>query len=93
MPAKSDEMMVAKETFVTEDGVSYYKDTTRVRAGDVPKKFKDLFKPLDVSYPTVEAATAAPGETRGAEVTAAPAEPESEAGPTKGLTTASLKGG
>ncbi|MEO6059592.1 MAG: hypothetical protein ABIQ05_06470, partial [Candidatus Limnocylindria bacterium] len=66
MPAKNDDMLVAKESFVTSEGLSYIKNVTRVRASDpAAKKFKDLFQPLDVSYPTLEAATAAPGEKRG----------------------------
>ena len=66
MPAAKAEMYVATESFVTADGVSYFKDVTRVSGKLVAKnKWEHLFKPLEASHPEVEAATAGPGEKRG----------------------------
>ena len=67
--AKGD-MLVASESFVgtLPSGADFVgrKDVTRVRSGDpAAKAWPDLFKPLDVSYPEVETATAGPGEKRG----------------------------
>lgn len=65
--AKADQMYVATESFAAEDGTAYHKDITRVSGSIVAKnKWEHLFKPIDSSYPEVEAATAAPGEKRGA---------------------------
>jgi hypothetical protein len=62
------EIFVAKQSFTTElDGVpiSVYGGQTRVRAGHPLLQGREaLFEPLKVHY-DVEAATAAPGETRG----------------------------
>lgn len=67
-------MLVAKESFVGQlpDGSDFYAkaNVTRVRANDpAVKLWPKLFKPMDESYPyrypSVEAATAAPGEIRG----------------------------
>lgn len=62
------EIFVAKQSFTTElDGapISVFGGVTRVRAGHpLLKGREELFEPLKVHY-DVEAATAAPGETRG----------------------------
>lgn len=67
-PEPGGEIYVAKQSFTTElDGVpiSVFGGVTRVRAGhQLLKGREDLFEPLKVHY-DVEAATAAPGETRG----------------------------
>jgi hypothetical protein len=75
MPDKTDtptrrtvlaDMYVASESFVDEKGNAYHKDITRVSGELVSKnKWQHLFKPLEVSNPAVESATAAPGEKRG----------------------------
>lgn len=64
------DMLVAAESFVgvLPSGGDFvgHKDVTRVRSSDTAAKlWPDLFKPLEVSYPAVEQATAAPGEKRG----------------------------
>jgi hypothetical protein len=81
-------MYVASESFVDSEGHSYHKDITRVSARLVSKnKWKHLFKPLDVSHPDVEKATAAPGEKRGDDE-----EPAAEKSKAAGLSTESMKG-
>ena len=86
------EMLVAKESFIGQlpSGADFVAkaNITRVRATDpAAKLWPKLFKPLDVSYPYLEQATAAPGETRG-DPEPEPPEPEKPSG----LTTASLRG-
>lgn len=65
----SQDAFIATETFVVEiDGVPEYveKDKTIVhRASAVYRKNPHMFRPLEVSLPEVEQATAAPGERRG----------------------------
>lgn len=62
-------VLVATESFVTEfEGAShaFYAGVTRVREGHpILQNIRHLFKQIDVHY-EVEAATAAPGETRDA---------------------------
>ena len=64
------DILVAKESFVGQlpDGSDFrgVANVTRVRA-DHPavKSWPGLFKPLDASYPEIEAATAEPGKKRG----------------------------
>ena len=71
MPIKADSdlILVANESFVgvLPDGSDFVgkENVTRIR-GNHPaaRLWPKLFKPLDASYPTIEAATAAPGERR-----------------------------
>jgi hypothetical protein len=69
MAGKTDtEWFVASESFVSQEGMAYHKNITRVRKGDkMLKAAPDLFKPIEESYggvADVEAATAGPGEKR-----------------------------
>ena len=64
------DMLVAAESFVgvLPSGADFVgtMNVTRVRSTDAAAKlWPHLFKPLEVSYPDVEQATAAPGEKRG----------------------------
>ena len=62
-------MLVANETFsVSRDGADrmFHKDQTRIMSNHPwVKGIEHLFVPITAHYPTVEAATAAPGEVRG----------------------------
>ena len=63
--------LVANESFVGRlpDGNDFVgrRNITRVRSTDqAVKLWPKLFKPITATYPEVEAATAAPGEKRGA---------------------------
>ena len=52
--------------FVDGEGNSFHANITRVSGALVTKnKWEHLFKPIEVSHPEIEAATAAPGEKRG----------------------------
>jgi len=66
---KGGEMLVANESFIGQlpDGSDFrgVKNVTRIQESHpAAKLWPKLFKPLDVSYPIIEAATAAPGEQR-----------------------------
>jgi hypothetical protein len=72
MPTKAEPapMLVAAESFVgvLPDGSDFIgkANITRIRSNHpAAKAWPKLFKPIDVSYPYAEAATAAPGELRG----------------------------
>jgi hypothetical protein len=69
--AKADTILVADESFVGQlpDGSDFVgkRNVTRIRSNHIAYRlWPHLFKPLDVTFPEVEAATAAPGEKRGA---------------------------
>jgi hypothetical protein len=90
--APQTEWFVASESFTTQEGEMFTKDTTRVKRGDpILKLAPHLFKPLEASRrggaPDVEAATAAPGEKRAPRTA-----PEKEEPKAAGLTTQSTKG-
>jgi len=87
---KGTDMLVAKESFIGQlpSGADFIAkaNVTRVRSTDpAAKLWPKLFKPLDVSYPYLEQATAAPGEMRGEVELPEPEKPS-------GLTTANLRG-
>lgn len=64
-----DTMMVATDSFVVEiDGVprAFAQGEGRIRLADAERHgIAHLFRPLEATYPDIEAATAAPGEQRG----------------------------